>query len=118
MSERPLTPPIFIAEGHDVMAFRDAAAAELKLEDIDVDDGVYEGWDADGRILQLQTVPAFGHVGARSVRITASDSDVTHSDRLRERLAAILSTSAGRLTAGKSLPEVVDIFVKWAGYTS
>ena len=32
-----LTPPVFIAEGHDVMVFRDAAAAELWLEEIDVD---------------------------------------------------------------------------------
>ena len=32
-----LTPPVVIAEGHDVMVFRDAAAAELWLEEIDVD---------------------------------------------------------------------------------
>ena len=32
-----LTPPVFIAEGHDVMVFRDAAAAELWLEEIDLD---------------------------------------------------------------------------------
>jgi len=39
-----LTPPVFIAEGHDVMVFRDAAAAELWLEEIDLDRA--PGWTA------------------------------------------------------------------------
>jgi hypothetical protein len=102
MSERPLTPPIFIAEGHDVMVFRDPAAGEVKLKE--VDDGVYEGWDAEGRVLQLRTVPAHSHVGARAVRITPHDPGITDAEGLRDRLASILDTHEAGKPPGSPCP--------------
>jgi hypothetical protein len=117
MGETPLALPIFIAEDDDVMVFLDLATAELKLECVDVDDGVYEGWDAEGHVLELQTLPAHGATGARAVLITARSPVASDPQGLRDRLARILDAYAAQPTAGRSLAEVVTAFVDWAGYT-
>ncbi|MGH2682092.1 MAG: hypothetical protein ACRDIX_02540 [Actinomycetota bacterium] len=51
----PPRPPIFILEGHDLGIFDDVERAQLQLEPIDVKDGIYEGYDAQGRRLRIWT---------------------------------------------------------------
>ncbi|MCG8478994.1 MAG: hypothetical protein MI724_07855 [Spirochaetales bacterium] len=48
-----ITFPIFIAEPWDVELFDDIEEAEVSLEAIDVRNGIYEGYDATGRILSI-----------------------------------------------------------------
>ena len=117
MDANRLAEPIFVAEGSDVMVFRDIAAAERKLEAIDVDDGIFEGWDADGRILEFVTVPANGGLAVRDVTVAPKEPGVTDASGLRERLASVLQTYANRETTGLPLAELVRQFVDWAGYT-
>lgn len=50
--------PLFIDDNGDLMAFDTAEAAARYLEGIDVDEGVYVGYDATGAPLTLQTAPA------------------------------------------------------------
>jgi hypothetical protein len=117
MNAKRLAAPIFVAEGSDVMVFRDIAAAERKLEAIDVDDGIFEGWDADGRMLEFVTTPAHGELGLRAVTVAPKAPGATDANGLRERLASVLQTYANRETTGLPLAELVRQFVDWAGYT-
>lgn len=47
--------PLVIAEGLDLEFFDSVTSAESKLEGIDVEDGLYVGYDAAGR--KLRTTP-------------------------------------------------------------
>lgn len=49
------TPPIVIIEGRDIRVYQSIAEASLELEAIDVIDGVYQAFDANGRRLRLVT---------------------------------------------------------------
>ncbi len=48
------TPPLFVFEGHDVSIFDSIDSLQVKLEGIDVEDGVYEDFDAVGRIVHFE----------------------------------------------------------------
>lgn len=48
-------PPIFIVDGHDVGIFGSTADAELQLEAPDVSSGIFQGFDALGRSLRIET---------------------------------------------------------------
>ena len=47
------TLPVFIYEPVDMNVYETVESAELSLEAIDVNDNVYTGYDADGRLLKL-----------------------------------------------------------------
>lgn len=108
-------PPLFVAEGLDISAFRDATALELKLEAIDVEAGIYEGWDAEGRVLQF-TVES-RRLGLLSVKVELKEPATVNSDGLRQRLAFVLAGYGKPPTLEMSLAEVVQQFVDCAGYT-
>jgi hypothetical protein len=54
MSSSP-EPPIFILEGHDVGIFDSLGQAQNQLEPVDVEAGIYQGFDAHGRRLGIST---------------------------------------------------------------
>src|SRR5215510_8023151 len=49
------TPPIFIVDGLDVGVFESLDDAVLQLEAVDVENGEYSSYDAEGRSLRLMT---------------------------------------------------------------
>jgi len=51
----PLREPVFAVEGADVIVFQTVPEAESYLEGQDVEDNVYEFYDADGTEYQLAT---------------------------------------------------------------
>ena len=112
-----ITPPIFVAEGDDVFAFRTIDDAQQALEAIDVEDGVYLAWDSTGRVLALTTVPQPGFFGAMGVRISPAAPERVEPDALRSLLARVLSQHARVDIASSSHPEVVAAFLGWAGYS-
>jgi ABC-type microcin C transport system duplicated ATPase subunit YejF len=77
-----------IAEGLDVNFFSQKEDAERKLEAIDVIDGVYVGYDAMGRLLDIS--PA-----GQSARIALAEEAPTHLEQLRVLLIDYL-TAVGR----------------------
>jgi hypothetical protein len=116
-SENSPVCPIIIAEGHDVMAFRDLAAAQQKLEVVDVEEGIFTAWDAEGRLLDVHTVSMSGRFGVSEVRIALGESEPGHADALRNLLVTVLETYWKKEVAERPLAEVVKMFVETAGYT-
>jgi hypothetical protein len=107
--------PIFITDGDDITVFASIEAAEAYVESIDVHDGLYEGWDAQGRVLSLEA-DAVTRFNAPPVRIQLVEPLRDESDDLRDRLAATLSRHTDTEGAWDSLDEVVHAYVAWAGY--
>ena len=64
-------PPIFIAEGRDLIAFPGLSEAEEHLEVVDVDAGIFSAWDSSGAVLALRTAP--GRLGTRAVVISIEE---------------------------------------------
>lgn len=116
MSDNP-RPPILLAEGEDISVFKTVAAAASYAEAIDVDDGVYKAWDAQGRLLTLSTAPPHGVATSRLVHIRVATPSRSEPDILRNLLASVLSRFAGVHVADLPLPETLRAFIAWAGYT-
>lgn len=76
--------PIVIVEDDALMHFyRKIEDAEIHLEAIDVENGVYQGFDANGRLLQLSVVD-------QGVKISLSETSPTHQKKLIGYLKAFL----------------------------
>ena len=114
MSQGPVA-PIFIADGDDIMAFSSIEDAAKYVEAIDVNDGIYEGWDAQGRVLSLEA-DAVTRFNAPPVRIHLADPVRDESQDLRDRLVAAMDRHAEADDEDHGLEEVVRAFVDWAGY--
>ena len=92
----PTDEPIVVVERGDFAFFSSTAAAEDYLEAIDVDEGVYWAFDADGHPLRLRTFEVvekglfgFGHVRVSRVRIEKDVAGLGVQDA-REALVAFL----------------------------
>lgn len=86
--------PIFIAEGWDLKLYESLRDAVLDLEPVDVEDGIYTGYDSQGRLLKIETRDS-------AVVLSAAEPSPTHQKQLEELLRGSL-----RLTG--HLPEGVD----------
>ena len=81
--------PIFIAEDLDVSLYASLNEAERALEGIDVDDGIYVGFDAEGRELRLEARGVrrgrfFVDIG--TVHISVGEQTPMHCAELRKVL--------------------------------
>jgi hypothetical protein len=116
-----MTPPIVVIEGQDASVHDSVADAERQLEAVDVRSGGFTAYDADGRLLRLETAwatrPAFfGLLGANTevVRIKAAEAEPRHQDDLRAALMASLAAagsnpgSLARLTSGELIQTLRD----------
>ncbi len=77
---REIEYPIFVFEGSHVDMFMRVADAAQYLEAIDVNAGIFEGFDARGRSLSI--IANY----ADEIKITLSEQVPTHQDELRKRL--------------------------------
>ena len=98
--------PILIAEGWDLKLYDSIRDAELDLEAIDVEDGIYAGYDADGRLLKIET-------RASAVVLSAAEASPSHQGQLEELLRGALRMT-GHLPEGadslESLVEAARVF--------
>ena len=116
MTVRVPVAPIFIIDGDDIMAFASIEDAEKYVEAVDVHDGIYEGWDAHGRVLTLEA-DAVTRFNAPPVQMRLAEPLRDESGNLRDRLAAALDRHTDADLQRDSLDEVVHEYVAWAGYT-
>lgn len=86
-----VTPPIVAAEGMDIKLYESLGDAELDLEVVDVEDGVFTLFDAEGRKLRALAM------GSRVI-IKAEEDTPGHKSELEDLLRAFL-LSIGRATA-------------------
>ena len=107
-----ITPPIFVADGDDVSAFRTIADAQRALEEIDVDDGIYLAWDSTGRVLALTTGFQSGFPGSMGVHITAAVPERVEPDVLRSLLGFHRQPGSRLDAASSSLPDVLSAFLR------
>src|SRR6267142_492460 len=69
------TPPIFIVDGLDVGVFASVDDAVLQLEAVDVNNGEYSSYDAEGRSLRLTT-------DGERVIAQLAETEPSHADEL------------------------------------
>jgi hypothetical protein len=96
--------PIFVTADEPLLIFESLDRAVAYLEWQDVEDGIYQGYDSDGRRVDFDTV---------NRRVIAEvERDPGHTDELRATLARVLD-----LPATTSLDELRNTAVARFGLT-
>ncbi len=93
--------PIVIAEGWDLKLYSSQEDAELDLEPVDVEAGLYIGYDSQGRLLKLETRDS-------AVVLSAAESSPTHQTQLEELLRGALQRTGHNLQGTDSLESLVE----------
>ncbi len=109
--------PIFVFDvnGNDVAAYSSVAEAEDHLEAIDVRNGEYEAFDAEGRLLHLTVEKrnGFWSLGGEVVRITPAETEPNHVGDLYKKLSAFLkATNVPILGPPVPLSELVEAVLR------
>ena len=111
-SQRRYQPPvIIIAEGNDVALYSSLEDAESKLEGIDVDDGVYVGFDSAGRALALRAEGVRRSrrwVDIGTVHISVAQDVATHQEELSALLRSYLDAVGRTAKPDAKLHELVE----------
>jgi hypothetical protein len=84
-----IRPPVFVVEGGDVSAHESLQDAMAALEGVDVEDGVYSVYDADGRRIALEGVGVKRSrfiVDVGVVQVASIEAEPTGADELRKSL--------------------------------
>jgi hypothetical protein len=75
----PLKLPVFVVEGNDLSVYNTLKRVQNQLEPQDVLKQVYEGYDAEGRLLSLK-------VERRRVVISLAEENPTHTKTLENAI--------------------------------
>jgi hypothetical protein len=90
-------PPIFVTADEPLLVFRSAEQAQRWLEWPDVEDGLYRGYDSEGRLIEFgvkeSRVKRRFLPGSRIDRdvVLTIEQDPRHADELRNALTRALS---------------------------
>lgn len=106
-----ITSPVVIADGDDVLVFREVSEAESSIELLDVVDSDLRAWDCDGQPLALSIGP-----DSRVVLSPCRSAGAATED-LRSVLVSVLRQHADRDLSTSSLPEALAAYISWAGYS-
>jgi len=106
--------PIFVSEPNDLYAFDSLSDLQLHLEPVDVEDGIYEAYDSEGRRLSLRAMGVRrGWLGSidqhkASIIVARAEQTPTHAEALRGLLVSFLSAveKEGPPLDGLSLQEL------------
>lgn len=96
-----MQPPVIIAEGLDLKLYDSVHDAALDLEAIDVQDGIYVGYDSEGRELLLT-------VREEKVEILAAEASPGHRRQLAELLRAALAAIGRPIQADAALEDLAE----------
>jgi hypothetical protein len=117
--------PIIICESQDVDVFETVESAELKLEPIDVLNGEYVGYDAEGRLLSLEVREEersilFGLTKGpvEVTRIFCHEQEPLHQKELYEFLVSFFKWIDKPLSSKETLEELVKKVINECGYTT
>ena len=84
-----IQPPVLVVDGEDVSVYDSLADAMAALEGVDVEDGLYSVYDADGRRIVLKGVGLQRSrftVDVGLVQVESIESEPTGADELRQSL--------------------------------
>lgn len=101
-----INPPILVAEGWDLKLYASIRDAELDLEPVDVESGIYVGYDSQGRLLKIETRDS-------AVVLSAAEPSPTHQRQLEELLRGALQQAGrepGKADSLESLVEAARVF--------
>ena len=112
-----LVPPVVILESQSVYVFASVAEAERSLEPIDVNEGCYIGYDAEGRLLDIGVRQAdrrsrsFLPTPREVVRVQLAEGVTNRLGELRGLLLKYVGGGAmnPNLLANASMPELISI---------
>jgi hypothetical protein len=96
-----MQPPVIVAEGLDLKLYDSVRDAALDLEAIDVQDGIYVGYDSEGRELLLA-------VRDDRIEISAAEASPGHRRQLTELLRAALAAVGRPISTDAKLPELIE----------
>ncbi|HJX26572.1 MAG TPA: hypothetical protein VJ885_01565 [Thermoanaerobaculia bacterium] len=96
-----MKPPLIFAEGLDLHLYDSVQDAALDLEAVDVQDGIYAGYDSEGRELLLT-------VRDDRIEISVAESSPGHQRQLAELLRAALAAVGRPADPGAELPELIE----------
>ena len=107
--------PILVWESGDLYAFQSLAEAESALEPPDVRNGVYRGFDGDGRLLALSTIvrreKLFGglSISREQVSLALAEENPNHLYELKGNLQRFLAAAgkAAEVVAAMTFDELV-----------
>ncbi|MBI3555693.1 MAG: hypothetical protein HY074_05480 [Deltaproteobacteria bacterium] len=98
-----MKPPIVIDSNGDLYIYKSVELAESDLEAIDVKNKEYVGYDCEGRLLKIETVPKQRKVlwglfkpVLDHVVIGCAESEPAHRDDLKKKLVQYLEKVAGQ----------------------
>jgi hypothetical protein len=100
--------PIFVAEGLDIRIFQSIEDAERSLEPWWVEENLGKVYDAQGRLLRLQT-------GDKRVRILSWEAEPAHAGELKALLREFLkaTNNSERFAQHCDLPCLVEACQKF-----
>lgn len=107
-----IRPPVFVVEGGDVSAYDSLAGAMATLEGVDVEDGLYSVYDADGRRIVLKGVGVQRSrftVDVGLVQVESIESEPTGADALRQSLLRFGRHCHWDIDDATPLTELVDL---------
>ncbi|HSJ64237.1 MAG TPA: hypothetical protein VK922_10140 [Gemmatimonadaceae bacterium] len=110
-----VTPPLFVADGLDVLIFGSAGEAARFIEAQDAVSGALIGWDASGRRLRFDADDAVCLDAARVI-VRESAPNVPDATGLRARLRAVLEALDAPLAEYETLAQAVERAVARIGY--
>ena len=89
--------PIFVSEPNSIYAYDSISDLKIDLEPVDVEQGSYSAYDAEGRRLSLVATGVrrgwFGAIDQHkaSINVTLAEETPTHAEVLKALLVAFLS---------------------------
>ncbi|QQR68907.1 MAG: hypothetical protein IPI58_08770 [Alphaproteobacteria bacterium] len=117
---------LYEKDSRDVCMFSSAAALERYVEPIDVENGEYQAYDADGKVLDLtlrksvhkESFFCFTVVDCEFGNVSLiEDKNVYDRDTLRNILAQYSKAMGIVFEINPSLEELIDVLIKDVGYT-
>lgn len=109
--------PLFIDNNGDILVFESVQDAENWIEPIDVRNGEYEAFDAEGCLLRLtlEKEPGFWKFARETVKISSAENEPSHADELRKRLLRFLKVANDRpIDDNASLSQLVNTARRFA----
>lgn len=115
MNEVP-EPPISVAEGHDITVFNSVGELRDYVEPVDVDDGVYEAWDARGRRIDL-------YVESEEIELALLPGGADQADQLMKLLTEMIHRVGPERyrqfrSEGASLSELLEVVLDFQEHGS
>ena len=115
--------PIIIRESEDLGVFETLKSAELKLEPIDVLNGEFVGYDAEGRLLNIEvleenrsTMLGLSKEPIKVTKIFCREEEPSHQKELYKHLVIYLKKIDEPLSSKETIEELVGKLINRIGY--